>query len=96
MHGGGVVGIGVAAGPTSAAIPNTAANKEAGVVGMKYVKSWGETFNHALTVCGYDDRIEFDLDGDGIVGETEEDEVGAWIIANSWGRSEERRGKECS
>ena len=31
---------------------------------MKYVKAWGDTFNHALTVCGYDDRIEFDLDGD--------------------------------
>ena len=92
MHGGGVVGIGVAAGPTSAAIPNTAANKEAGVVGMKYVKSWGETFNHALTVCGYDDRIEFDLDGDGNVGEAEEDEVGAWIVANSWGDGWENKG----
>ena len=92
MHGGGVVGIGVAAGPTSAAIPNTAANKEAGVVGMRYVKAWGETFNHALTVCGYDDRIEFDLDGDGIVGETEDDEVGAWIVANSWGDGWENKG----
>jgi len=92
MHGGGVAGIGVAAGPTSAAIPNTAANKAAGVSGMKYVKSWGETFNHALTVCGYDDRIEFDLDGDGIVGEVEEDEVGAWIIANSWGDGWENKG----
>ena len=92
MHGGGVAGIGVAAGPTSAAIPNTAANKAAGVVGMRYVKSWGETFNHALTVCGYDDRIEFDLDGDGVVGETEEDEVGAWIIANSWGDGWENKG----
>ncbi|MCR5467805.1 MAG: DEAD/DEAH box helicase, partial [Lachnospiraceae bacterium] len=28
---------------------------------------------------------DIDLDGDGIVGEVEEDEVGAWIIANSWG-----------
>ena len=92
MHGGGVVGIGVAAGPVSAAIPNTTANKSAGVVGMKYVKSWGETFNHALTVCGYDDRIEFDLDGDGKVGEAEEDEVGAWIIANSWGDGWENKG----
>ena len=92
MHGGGVAGIGVAAGPTSAAIPSTAANKAAGVVGMRYVKAWGETFNHALTVCGYDDRIEFDLDGDGIVGEVEEDEVGAWIIANSWGDGWENKG----
>ena len=92
MHGGGVAGIGVAAGPVSAVIPVTAANREAGVAGMKYVKSWGETFNHALTVCGYDDRIEFDLDGDGNVGETEEDEVGAWIIANSWGDGWENKG----
>ena len=92
MHGGGVAGIGVAAYGTWAAIPSSAANKAAGVVGMKYVKKWGDTFNHALTVCGYDDRIEFDLDGDGIVGETEEDEVGAWIIANSWGDGWENKG----
>ena len=92
MHGGGVAGIGVAAYGTWAAIPNSAANKAAGVVGMKYVKAWGETFNHALTVCGYDDRIEFDLDGDGVVGEVEEDEVGAWIIANSWGDGWENKG----
>ena len=92
MHGGGVAGIGVAAYGTWAAIPNSAANKAAGVVGMKYVKAWGETFNHALTVCGYDDRIEFDLDGDGNVGEVEEDEVGAWIIANSWGDGWENKG----
>ena len=92
MHGGGVAGIGVAAYGTWAAIPTSAANREAGVVGMKYVKKWGDTFNHALTVCGYDDRIEFDLDEDGIVGEVEEDEVGAWIIANSWGDGWENKG----
>jgi PKD repeat protein len=92
MHGGGVAGIGVAAYGTWAPIPNSTANKAAGVVGMKYVKAWGETFNHALTVCGYDDRIEFDLDGDGKIGEVEEDEVGAWIIANSWGDGWENKG----
>ena len=92
MHGGGVCGIGVASGGTWAAIPNSAANKAAGVVGMKYVEKWGETFDHALTVCGYDDRIEFDLDKDGIVGEVEEDEIGAWIIANSWGDGWENKG----
>ena len=92
MHGGGVAGIGVAAYGTWKAIPSSAANKEAGVVGMKYVDSWGDTFNHALTVCGYDDRIEFDLDGDGVVGEVDEDEVGAWIIANSWGDGWENKG----
>ena len=92
MHSGGVAGIGVAAYGTWAAIPNSAANKAAGVVGMKYVQAWGDTYNHALTVCGYDDRIEFDLDGDGKVGEVEEDEVGAWIIANSWGDGWENKG----
>ncbi|MBQ6085648.1 MAG: PKD domain-containing protein [Bacteroidaceae bacterium] len=92
MHGGGVAGIGVAAYGTWAAIPSSPANKAAGVAGMKYVKAWGDTFNHALTVCGYDDRIEFDLDGDGIVGEVDEDEVGAWIIANSWGDGWENKG----
>jgi len=90
--GGGVAGIGVAAYGTWAAIPNTAANRAAGVSGMKYVKEWGDTYNHALTICGYDDRIEFDLDEDGKVGEVDEDEVGAWIIANSWGDGWENKG----
>ena len=92
MHGGGVAGIGVAAYGNWKAIPSSVANKAAGVVGMKYVDSWGDTFNHALTVCGYDDRIEFDLDGDGKIGEVDEDEVGAWIIANSWGDGWENKG----
>ena len=92
MHGGGVAGIGVASYGEWAVIPGTAANKAAGVNGMKYVKSWGDTYNHAVTICGYDDRIEFDLDGDGKVGEVEEDEVGAWIIANSWGDGWENKG----
>ncbi|MBO7120021.1 MAG: PKD domain-containing protein [Bacteroidaceae bacterium] len=92
MHGGGVAGIGVAAYGTWGFIPSSEANDAAGVTNMKYVMKWGDTFNHALTVCGYDDRIEFDLDGDGIVGEAEEDEVGAWIIANSWGDGWENKG----
>ena len=92
MHGGGVAGIGVAAYGTWGFIPKTDANDAAGVTNMKYVMKWGDTFNHALTVCGYDDRIEFDLDGDGIVGEPEEDEVGAWVIANSWGDGWENKG----
>ena len=92
MHGGGVAGIGVAAYGTWGYIPSSEANDAAGVTRMKYVVKWGETFNHALTVCGYDDRIEFDLDGDGIVGEVEEEEVGAWVIANSWGDGWENKG----
>lgn len=82
---GGIVGVGVASGLTPATIASTAANKAAGVVGMKYVKHWGTSVDHALTIVGYDDRIEFDLDGNGVYGETDKDEVGAWIIVNSWG-----------
>ena len=92
MHGGGLAGIGVASGGTWASIPSTDANKAAGVNGKKYVKSWGKTFDHAVTICGYDDRIEFDLDGDGNIGEVDENEVGAWIIANSWGAGWENKG----
>ena len=92
MHSGGIAGIGVAAYGTWKKIPASANNKAIGVNGMSYVDRWGDTYNHALTVCGYDDRIEFDLDGDGKVGEVDEDEVGAWIIANSWGDGWENKG----
>ena len=91
-HSGGVAGIGVAAYGTWKVIPSTKNNKDIGVAGMKYVGAWGDTYNHALTIVGYDDRIEFDLDGDGKVGEADEDEVGAWIIANSWGDGWENNG----
>ena len=66
---GGICGIGVAAGPFEGNIPKTTANDAAGVTGMKYVTDWNETYNHAMTIVGYDDRIEFDLDGNGIIGE---------------------------
>ena len=83
--GGGICGIGVASACTQGSIPVTDANKAAGVSGMKYVVKWGKQVDHALTIVGYDDRIEFDLDGNGIAGEKDKDEVGAWIIVNSWG-----------
>ena len=84
---GGICGIGVASlgGNYDEKIPNTSANSAAGVVGKKYVKAWGPQVDHALTIVGYDDRIEFDLDGNGVAGEASKDEVGAWIIVNSWG-----------
>ncbi len=82
---GGVVGIGVASGGNWQKIGSTATNKELGVVGKYYVKKWGNSVDHALTIVGYDDRIEFDLDGNGKYGETDKDEVGAWIVVNSWG-----------
>ncbi|MBQ9285732.1 MAG: DUF5013 domain-containing protein [Bacteroidaceae bacterium] len=86
---GGICGIGVAAGPFEGYIPKTEANEAAGVTGMKYITDWNETYNHAMTIVGYDDRVEFDLDGNGVIGEERnsngDNEVGAWIICNSWG-----------
>lgn len=85
FHGGGIVGIGVASGGDWQRIAKTAANDEAGVTGMYYVNHWGTQVDHALTIVGYDDRVEFDLNGNGIYGEESADEKGAWIIVNSWG-----------
>lgn len=82
---GGIFVIGVAAGPEFTEFPDTPANQEAGVIGHHYVTTWGPQYNHAMTVVGYDDRVEFDLDGNGISGEKDKGETGAWIIANSWG-----------
>ncbi|MBO5699458.1 MAG: DUF5013 domain-containing protein [Bacteroidaceae bacterium] len=91
----GIVGIGVASACVEERIANTPANAAAGVVGKSYLIRWGTQVDHALTIVGYDDRIEFDLDQDGIYGEgdleTDEPwgpqplEKGAWIVVNSWG-----------
>ncbi|MBR3985037.1 MAG: DUF5013 domain-containing protein [Bacteroidaceae bacterium] len=85
---GGICGIGVASGGVWKDIPKTETNDAIGVTGMGYVHQWGTQVDHALTIVGYDDRIEFDLDKDGIYGEPEADELGAWIIVNSWGQWE--------
>lgn len=82
---GGICGIGVASGGDWQKIASTPTNDEIGVTNMYYVKAWGKSVDHALTIVGYDDRIEFDLDGDGVYGEEDADEKGAWIIVNSWG-----------
>lgn len=37
---------------------------------------------HALTIVGYDDDVQYDLNGDGTVSD---DERGAFIFVNSWG-----------
>ena len=85
FYGGGVSGIGVASGGKWGKIPSTPTNQQIGVAGMYCVSSWGKTFDHALSIVGYDDRIEFDLDSNGVYGEKGKDETGAWIICNSWG-----------
>ena len=89
---GGICGIGVASGGVWKNIPKTATNDAIGVTGMGYVHEWGVQVDHALTIVGYDDRIEFDLDKDGKYGEPEADELGAWIIVNSWGPYWENKG----
>ena len=81
---GGIGGIGVATG-TLTKIPKTPTNDEYGLTGLKCVDHWGDQVNHALTIVGYDDRVEFDLNKNGIYGEADADEKGAWIIVNSWG-----------
>jgi len=82
---GGLIGLGVASGGDWQRIPSTAVNDSIGVSNMYYVNKWGTSVDHALTMVGYDDRIEFDLNGNGVYGEVDKDEVGAWIIVNSWG-----------
>lgn len=93
FNGGGIIGLGVASGGIWKYIPRTKNNDLIGVSGKYYVDKWGTSVDHAVTLVGYDDRIEFDLDGNGIKGEVEQnengeyikDEKGAWIIVNSWG-----------
>lgn len=80
-----VIGIGFVQGYKTSKVPDTENNRALGVVGDGYVATWGIQIDHEMAVVGYDDRIEFDLDGNGIAGEKDKDETGAWIIANSWG-----------
>ncbi|MCM1108059.1 MAG: DUF5013 domain-containing protein [Clostridium sp.] len=82
---GGVCGIGVASTGIWNYIPATEVNDGLGVTGKYFVQEWGRVVDHAMTIVGYDDRIEFDLDGNGVAGETDKDEIGAWILVNSWG-----------
>ena len=91
---GGICGVDVGTADSSMwrKIPQTVTNDAIGVTGMSYVKRWAISMDHSVTIVGYDDRIEFDLDEDGIYGEAEADEVGAWIIANSWGTWWENNG----
>jgi len=82
---GGICGVGLAAYGEWAKIPKSDVNDALDVTGMYYVAEWGDSYNHAMTIVGYDDRIVFDLDSNGVVGEKDKDEIGAWIMVNSWG-----------
>lgn len=88
---GGTVCIGVGiANSARARIPSTTQNDNIGVSNQEYLLHWNiGGYDHAMCMVGYDDRIQFDLDANGIPGETSnqfgQNENGAWIIANSWG-----------
>ena len=90
--GGGICNVDVASKMTMGKIPASLENYKLGVTGKKYVARWGDTFDHELTLVGYDDRIEFDLDGNAVIGEKDKDEVGAWILVNSWGGNWANKG----
>lgn len=91
-HGnGGVVcmGVGIAR-SAQAQVPSSDTNDANGFTGKSYMLHWNlDGGDHAMTIVGYDDRIQFDLDDNGVVGETKntlgQNENGAWIIANTWG-----------
>lgn len=88
FHAGGICGVDVAASDGMwTSIPQSETNDKLGVTGMYQVQEWGTMLDHSVTIVGYDDRIEFDINKNGIVGEREADEVGAWIIVNSWGNN---------
>jgi hypothetical protein len=46
------------------------------------ITRFGNGGDHAMVIAGFDDNVEFDLNGD---GEIHNDEKGALIIVNSWG-----------
>lgn len=66
--------------------------------GKKVITKWGTVVNHAMTYIGYDDSVRYDYNGDGRFTndldinrdhtvDMKDWEVGAMIVANSWGDS---------
>ncbi len=85
-------------------------NFAAGVTGefhMTYndiIVEWGRDVNHAMTIVGWDDTIEYDYNTDGIITNhidinsdgvvnMKDWEKGALIMVNSWGTSWGNQGK---
>lgn len=68
-----------------------AAYKGSSATGLKDIITRNGTDGpHALTICGYDDEVAYDLNQDGVITE---DEKGAFIIVNSWGTWWATQGK---
>ncbi|MBU4486849.1 MAG: T9SS type A sorting domain-containing protein [Candidatus Delongbacteria bacterium] len=72
--------------------------------GKKVITKWGLEVNHAMTYIGYDDSVRFDYNNDGIftndidingdrIVDMRDWEIGALIVANSWGESFGDSGK---
>jgi len=53
---------------------------------------FGHDGMHSMTICGFDDTVEYDYSGDGII---QEEERGAFICVNSWGEFYDSR-YECN
>ena len=85
-------------------------NFAAGVTGEFYMNSsdiiveWGHSVNHAMTIVGWDDNIEYDFNGDGNITndvdinsdgivDMKDWEKGALIMVNSWGTGFGNGGK---
>ena len=86
---GGLIGIGCAAATNKSWVIGSCAHNDSLGFSAKHGLAWGSGVDHACTVCGYDDRVWFDLDKNGVYGEENnslgQDERGAWIIVNTWG-----------
>ena len=46
------------------------------------IRNFGNGGDHAMTIVGFDDLVEIDVNSDGII---QDEERGAFIIVNSWG-----------
>jgi len=72
-------------GQTSDKIPSNSPE-----AGHSYVKKFGTTGGHCMTLAGYHDEIFFDLDGDGQIAA---EEKGGFLMVNSYGTSYGTQGR---
>lgn len=58
--------------------------------GKKIITRFGSSGGHSMTIVGYDDRVKYDYNQDGSFSS---DEIGAFIIVNSYGKTWGDSGK---